>query len=74
MSFCRLGPDSDVYVYESDRGLECCFCSLRNSSPYKTARGMLKHLAIHRRRGDKVPQDAINMLLNEFAPTVQYGA
>jgi len=28
MSYCRFGSDSNVYVYTSSQGLECCACWL----------------------------------------------
>lgn len=30
MSYCRFGEGSDVYVFASDVGLECCGCLLQD--------------------------------------------
>jgi hypothetical protein len=53
MSFARFGEDSNVYVYESDRGITCCSCWLNNGDTvdFKTARLMRRHLIEHKMAG-----------------------
>ena len=67
MSYCRAnGQTSDVYVIGTRSGLECCGCPLYQSG-YRAKRysQMLRHLAEHKRRLDKVPQYAIERLEKE---------
>jgi hypothetical protein len=66
MSLIRFGEqNSDVYVYQSDRGLECCGCSFVSAdhcqSP-KTSEEMIRHLELHRLAGDVVPEKAFERL------------
>jgi len=69
MSYCRFGKDSDVYVYYSIYGqYECCGCNLRESqefSVFDTAKEMVSHLNIHKINGEKVPQYAIDRLIED---------
>ena len=71
MSYCRFGWDgSDVYVFESSAGLECCACSLQNTFTTSLPEEMIKHLAVHRRAGQYVPHNAI-LALWEAIPGAQ---
>ena len=58
MSYARWGPDSDVYVYESD-GWECCGCELihHGTDCFATLSALSDHLKEHEKAGHKVPQD-----------------
>lgn len=68
MSYCRFAWDgSDVYVFGSgDDEYECCGCSLKGHLKghftCKTAKEMINHLLEHRKKGDCVPQYAIDRL------------
>lgn len=64
MSYCRFAwYGSDVYVYESDQGFECCGCSLQERGvTTDTPEAMIAHLAEHKRAGDFVPPFAIESL------------
>lgn len=68
MSYCRFAWDgSDCYVYESDRGFECCGCAFGKDTPVlQTPEAMIVHLAIHRRAGHFVPEYAITGLWAEI--------
>jgi hypothetical protein len=61
VSYVRFGSDgSDVYVYLSDRGLECCGCSLSERSVVTRDTGeMVAHLAAHAAAGHTVPEYAV---------------
>jgi hypothetical protein len=63
MSYCRFAWDgSDVYVFESARGLECCGCRLQQDFVTDEPEDMIVHLAQHRRAGHFVPIHAIEGL------------
>lgn len=66
MSIVRFGSDgSDVYVYESSRGLECCGCSLeRTSQTFDSADAMIEHLRQHVAAGDHVPEYVFEELVD----------
>ena len=67
MSLVRFGSNgSDVYVYESDRGLECCGCWLdAEASPYfETADEMIDHLRQHLVAGHHVPSFVFDSLVD----------
>lgn len=80
MSYCRLGTDSDVYIYstivvtpEPHRGIVCCLCSLHEvegeyyvTATNKPAREMHIHLLKHVDAGHKVPQRAFDRLEKEM--------
>lgn len=69
MSYARVGPDSDVYVFASDQGLHCHWCTLGLGD--STALGsfaMLRHLKRHVAAGDKVPHRAIGEIRAEVVP------
>ena len=55
MSLCRFWwDDSDVYVYESTQGLECCGCSLHHTVTLSTEQEMGAHLEEHIAAGHTV--------------------
>lgn len=66
MSIIRFGEqDSDLYVYLSSRGWECCgcwfVCEGFIAAP-RTRDEMLRHLELHRCAGDVVPEVAFERL------------
>lgn len=61
MSYCRMGEDSDVYVYGSCDALECCGCFHTTSR-----KEMLNHLMAHAEKGDMVPIQALTRLREEI--------
>jgi hypothetical protein len=70
MSYCRFGPDSDVYVYPVGGGkVECCWCALSETrETVSLTRGeMLAHLWDHEQAGHKVPDYATLRLRGEIA-------
>jgi len=67
MSYCRFAWDgSDVYVFPSGQGIECCGCKLQQNYTAGTPEEMIAHLALHRRAGHYVPPEAINRLWHEI--------
>jgi hypothetical protein len=69
VSYCRWAWDgSDVYVFESERGLECCGCHLKPTGDFvaEDNEDMIVHLAEHRRAGQYVPYHAIERLWSEI--------
>lgn len=73
MAYCRF-TDGDVYVYESERGIECCACRfegynegaiLPRSRVLATPADAVAHLLEHRMAGHDIPQDAIDELQAE---------
>lgn len=63
MAFARFGPDSDVYVYDTDRGFTCERCpGIGQSFDCITASEMVAHLQDHIQKGDKVPAEVLNEL------------
>jgi|GEM_PF-1786803 len=69
MSYCRFWWDgSDVYVFESERGIECCGCKLPDHPPgftVQTPEEMIEHLMEHRAAGHTVPEYALEELRRE---------
>ena len=65
MSYCRLGYDSDVYVYESKRGLECCGCKMLGDYHTRSYDEMISHLEKHIEAGHAVPSHVIPWLKEE---------
>jgi hypothetical protein len=61
MSYCRFADNSDVYLYLSNDGWECCGCSLNNGELLllKTPWDALGHLKEHVSSGDQVPAQSI---------------
>ena len=72
MSYSRFAWEgSEVYVFESSAGIECCGCNLRprlaGTVPvFREPEEMIAHLAAHRRAGQYVPFDAIERLWCEI--------
>lgn len=67
MSYARFGPDSDVYVFGTATGYECCRCAFQPPSSHEvaTAAEMIAHLREHRAAGHRVPEDAFEDLALE---------
>lgn len=65
MSYTRFGPDSDVYVFMSDEGIECCGCPMGGSYTARSTDEMVAHLAAHVERGEAVPDDVVPSLLED---------
>ena len=71
MSYCRLGPESDVYMFNHvDGGIECCICAFQpypgpGSIRFSTPQEALEHLMKHREAGHKVPQSVIDAIGEE---------
>lgn len=61
MSYCRRGPKSDVYLYESDRGIECSACWLHETErwwatmTFDSADDAVAHVRLHIAEGHLVP-------------------
>lgn len=67
MSYCRFAwGGSDVYVFESDRGIECCGCNLDGSFVADTPEAMIAHLVQHKRAGHFVLPNVIEVLWSEI--------
>lgn len=72
MSYCRFAWDnSDVYVYEGERGFECCGCKLHNSFRSNSELGMIVHLVEHLIAGHTVPEYAFTRLLGDYYSKVK---
>jgi hypothetical protein len=69
MSIVRFGEEgSDVYVFYSSEGIECCGCKqVGRSVSYEDERRMIDHLLVHRERGDYVPPFVFDDLRREEA-------
>ena len=69
MAYTRFTRDSDVYLYGVGRkeGFRCQACSLAGDVMLPTRSAALEHLAEHRRRGDRVPDHAIEEIQVELA-------
>lgn len=71
MSYCRFAwGGSDVYVFESAQGIECCGCRFGKTFVTDMPEEMIRHLAQHRRVGHYVPDFAI-LALWEDVPGAQ---
>ena len=71
MSYCRVGPDSDVYViatwHPENRQHDALECFCGPPRTFTTARsGMIIHLLEHQALGDKVPARAFERLKREI--------
>lgn len=67
MSYCRFAWDgSDVYVFQSAQGFECCGCRFGGCKTLGTPEEMIAHLALHRRAGHFVPEYAITGLWQDI--------
>ena len=75
MSYCRFSnaeynygdgliiPKSDVYIFESDFGCECCGCRLNvGNSVWMSTKEMISHVQEHIKHGDTVPNSVIPAL------------
>ncbi len=73
MSYCRFGWDnSNVYLFESSEGFECCGCWLNKiSQTFETRQDLISHLMIHLQEGHIVPRYAIDALLNEIYEPIE---
>jgi hypothetical protein len=65
MSFARLSATSDVYVFTSDRGVECCGCALDTSALWPPVfftdfETLAAHLREHQAAGHKVPPELLD--------------
>ncbi len=69
MSYCRFARDSDVYVFESELGIECCRCRLLGGRWFRVQgpAEIIAHLLEHRAAGHKVPESALDELREEVA-------
>lgn len=61
MSYARFGwDDSDVYVYQSSRGMECCGCGLEDGrATFTNLPELFTHLTAHTTAGHVVPDDVL---------------
>lgn len=76
MSYCRMGEDSDVYVIATfdprvQKKAWQCYCQPtsfkgKRRALFYTREEMLEHLYQHRKDGDKVPEHAVERLLEEI--------
>lgn len=67
MSYCRFGWEgSDVYVFLSDEGFECCGCRFGKTFVAGTPEEMISHLGAHRRANHFVPEHAILALWEDI--------
>ncbi len=72
MSYCRLGADSDVYVYLDCGGhLACCAC-LSDEWAHNSTDAMIAHLREHIAAGHDVPGDVIPALEADRAENDAY--
>lgn len=71
MSYCRFGPDSDLYVVGVGDGYQCINCKLMPdeyaSWSGKTRTDVFKHFMDHEDCGDKVPLSALRRITEELA-------
>lgn len=70
MSYCSIGPDSDVYVIATDGQFSCVGCA-KASKPFKTRVEIYNHLVAHVFSEDKVPEDTMKRLLAEHRAEIQ---
>lgn len=56
MAYARFGADSEVYLFDTAYGYECCYCAF-DSDGYRTSdvEDFLRHVARHRLAGHRVP-------------------
>lgn len=71
MAYCRMGNDSDVYIYSSVRGgIVCCSCSLSDAVwgdvKFELRSELIKHVEEHTKNGDAVPDGVIETLQEEI--------
>ncbi len=70
MAYCRIGEDSDVYLYEDCEGfISCCGCGLPAFPPivkiYRRSEA-LAHLNLHVEAGEKVPERAFRLMREDL--------
>lgn len=72
MSYCRFGPDSDLYVYPDVGGYFCCcacpFLDDLGSERLYTIEGLIEHLRLHEEAGHRAPYDRIRERLDAERP------
>lgn len=70
MAYCRMSPESDVYLYPSINGICCCSCSIHEEKHHNTVLDSLEeawdHLLHHVAAGDNVPEWAFERLRREM--------
>lgn len=75
MSYCRFGPESDLYVVAILDGYECLNCKLMPEEygawHGKTRMELFNHFMDHKDCGDKVPMSAIVRLTKEISAIPQ---
>jgi hypothetical protein len=62
MSYARFSLDSDVYVFLTEDGIECCACSLDGRFVARITADMIEHLEQHRRAGHSVSDETFRAL------------
>ena len=75
MSYCRMSRESDVYMYaDVDGYICCCGCFMKEGGifRFRTRKGALSHLLLHRAKDDTVPQYAIDRLEKEIKEVGNY--
>jgi hypothetical protein len=66
MAFARFSATSDVYVFASSRGIECCGCPLDTSGQaappvfFTDFETLAAHLREHQGAGHKVPPELLD--------------
>ena len=69
VSYARFAPSSDVYVFETgEHGGRwcCCDCWISpRSVTFDSRAEIVEHLLLHRQKGWKVPQEALDRLESE---------
>lgn len=77
MSYCRIGPDSDIYVIRTLAGhWECVSCTVvqplgLHSATIFTLKALKRHVAHHKAMGHKVPDYAVQRIDKELAEEEQ---
>jgi len=69
MSYCRMGPDSDVYLYaDINGGWSCCGCAFVESSTarFYSLEHVFDHMVEHRQAAQKVPERVFDRLRREI--------
>lgn len=64
MAYCRVGEDSDVYMYPTTDSIVCCGCILddMDGTEFILRRDAILHLELHITWGHKVPNYAFERL------------
>jgi len=68
MSYCRFGPESDVYIYSTGKYLVCDTCKIKGDKSFATLKysRMVLHLEEHEALGHKVPKKVSEELTLSF--------